>query len=350
MNFFIFFFSIASITIFFINTKNNLIAKTILLFSFILLFSLRDFSIGSDTYSYYDIFYQSDRLLPFEFKIEPLFLLLNYLIYLIYPNFTFFLFVFSFIFFTLWIQNIERNVFYNKDIAYLSFISFFGFLLSFNVARQSFAMAICIFSLYYLFKNKKFIFFILVVFASLIHYSAILFLVVFFIFRFSKYPLTILLSTFVSCYLFLFITVRFLSNLSIRYVGYIEIGNNITGIFLVLFIFLQYIVFYYIHLKYFILDDRYNKLFSIFSFGVGFFLALKILKFPDEGPVRLSFYFLIINIFLFPYLFRVFKSNFQLIIAKYLFYIFCCFYFFWGISSGAGGINNYFLNKNIVIF
>lgn len=350
MIFYISFFIFTSFSILFINRNMNLIPKITFLLSCVLLFSLRDFSVGSDTFSYYEIFYSSGTILPLNFKIEPLFLIFNNFIYHIYPNFIFYLFIFSILFFSLWIENIERIVAYNKDVAYISFISFFGLLLSFNIARQSLAMSFCVLSLYYLLKNKNIVFFLLVITASLIHYSAILFIVSFFLFRFAKYPFFILLSTFLSCYLILAVSIRFFSVLSIRYVGYTETGNSITGAFLILFIAMQYILFYYTYRKNLFLDDRYSKLFSVFSFGVGLFLALKVLKFPDEGPVRLSFYFLIVNILLFPYFFKIFKNGIQLIIAKYLFYLFCCFYFFWVVNTGAGGISNYFLNRDIVIF
>lgn len=344
------FFFIISFAVIFVNSKNNYLSLFFILLCFILIFSLRDFSVGSDTYSYYEIFYDSPYMFPFDFRIEPLFILINYFIFIIYPNFIFYLFAVSTTFFLLWIDNIERNVSFHKDVVYLSFISIFGFLFFLNIARQAFAMAICVSALFFLLRGRIIFFFILVLIASMIHYSAISFLSVFFIIKFSRYPFLILSSTFLSFYILSSLGIRFFSTLSTRYLGYTNIGGEITGIYLILFICLQYISFYFLYRKYFLYDFYYRSLLSVFSFGVGIFLALKILGVPDEGPVRISFYFLIVNVFLFPYIFKIWNNQNSLVIAKYVFYIFCGFYFFWGINSGAGGIGNYYINNSIKIF
>lgn len=339
-----------SISVIFMNRNNSFFPKYFFLLSCVLLFSLRDFSVGTDTINYHDIFYLSRNISNSNINIEPLFTFFNYIVGWVYPSFVLYLFVYSFLFSALWINNIETNVIYNKDIAYICLVCFFGFLLSFNIARQALAMAICVYSLSFLFKEKNLSFLIIILIASLFHYSAILFLIVFILFKFSRFPFTIAFFSFISFYSLSFIGIKFFSSLSIRYIGYTETGGDVTGIFLILFIFLQYALFYFFYKKYFLYDDIYRKIFSVFSFGVGFFIALKVLKIPDDGPVRLSFYFLVVNIFLFPYVFSVFKNKDSLILAKVSFYLFCCFYFFWGINSGAGGLRDYVLNNSIVIF
>ena len=350
MFFYIIFFVLVSIPILLINKKYNFFPKLLFCFICILFFSLRDFSVGSDTYLYFEIFSLSKYIGVLNSSIEPLFILFNLVVYSVNSSFNFYLFIYSTLFVLLWVISIEKNVILNKDIAFISFICFFGYLLSFNVARQALAMAICVFSLYFLFKNKNLIFFLIVGLACLIHYSAIVCMVSFFILRSSRFPFLIFLSSFIGSYLFSIIGIRFFSNFSSRYNNYNEFGGGVTGSYLILFVFLQFMLFYFIYKKYFISNATYRYFLSLFSFGVGLLLALKFLKIPDEGPGRLPFYFLVLNVFLFPYVFLIFRTQSSTILAKFIFYIFCCFYFMFGINSGAGGIKDYFIHSNFLIF
>lgn len=350
MIFYIIFFILVSIPILLINKKNNFFAKLFFCFICVLFFSLRDFSVGSDTYSYYDIFLSSPYVGIMSSAIEPLFILFNKLIYFIYPNFSFYLLCYSCLFIYLWFFSINNYLKLNKDIAFLCFISFSGYLLSFNIERQSLAMAICVFSVYYLFRNNNLLFLIVVLISCFFHYSAVVFLLSYFIVRFSNYPLFIFLITFFVSYIVSLFGINFFSEMSDRYDGYSTAGDGVVGFSLILFILFQFILFYFVFRKFFKEDVYFKYFLSLFSFGAAFFFSLKLLSVPDQGPGRLPLYFLIFNVFLFPFVFSTFKAKSSLILAKFIFYLFCCFYFLYGINSGFAGLKDYSIHVNFLLF
>ena len=70
----------------------------------------------------------------------------------------------------------------------------------------------------------------------------------------------------------------------------------------------------------------------------------------DDGPTRLTFYFLLVNIFLFSIAIHSIVNNKVKFTAKILFIVFCFIYFLNYLLSGAGGLYPYFFDEQFIFF
>lgn len=152
---------------------------TIISFLFLFIFSgFRHYEILNDSYAYKVIF---DNILPFNFsdiftgRIEPLFQLINKLVKSYISNDYVVLFVITSAVIQLLVLNF---IFKNSSKVWFSVYLFFSFrfyFFSVSAIRQGMALGLTLLAYNYLKKNKKKYFIFLVLIASLIHYSALLF-------------------------------------------------------------------------------------------------------------------------------------------------------------------------------
>lgn len=312
--------------------------------------SFRSISVGTDTKTYLEIFNNTNMADVFRFDLEPLFVSLVLLSKNLYNDFSFYLFLASCLFIFVW-SRIFNKLNADYTVALISFLSFFVFLGFFNVSRQYLAVSICLYSLFYLFEKKYKVFFAFVTIAALFHFPALCFLSVFFIRYFKRHHILFVLS-FIFSFLFidLFIILLADSNLKNSYSAYGDKLDTVSGSFIILFFLLQYMFFSFI--KYFILpDDRwYAFLLNVFSLGLGFFLACKFLKVLDEGPARLAFYFLTVNIFLFAISVNSIRDFRIKILFKYFIIVFSFIFYFNFLYSGSGELFPYVLDYKFRIF
>lgn len=324
--------------------------KFIIYIILVLFISFRSISVGTDTKVYLEIFNNINVTDVFRFDLEPLFVSLVLLSKTLYNDFSFYLFLFSTLFVFFW-----SRIFYrlksDYTVALVSFLSFFVFFGFFNISRQYFAVSICLYSLFFLFEKKYKTFFLLVVAASLFHFPALFFLSVFCLRYFKSHHVLFFLS-FVFSFLFIDLSINFLAdyNLKNSYSAYGDKLDTVSGFFIILFFLLQYLFFSFI--KYFFLpEDRwYAFLLNIFSLGLGFFLACKSLKVLDEGPTRLAFYFLTVNIFLFAISVNSIRDSRIRILFKYFMIVFSFIFYFNFLYSGSGELFPYVLDYKFRIF
>lgn len=336
---------------FFSNSKYRNFFLFFLYLILILLVSLRSLNVGTDTENYFEIFNQAKLGEIFSFNLEPFYLLLNVLCKTLYNNFSFYLFVFSSFFIFIW-SVIFKKLSYDYTVAIIFFLTFFAYFSFFNITRQSFAMSLCLLSLFYLFDKKYYKYLFLILIASCFHYSAIIFIITLFIFKFVRNPFFSLIISFASTYFLSNFILFYLVNSSLKnsYLNYGGQLDDISGLFLIGFLVIQFIFFSFF--RFFLIPSNklFSNLFNIFSFGLGFFLACKFLRFLDDGPTRLTFYFLLVNIFLFSIAIHSIVNNKVKFTAKILFIVFCFIYFLNYLLSGAGGLYPYFFDEQFRIF
>ncbi|WP_159123851.1 EpsG family protein [Acinetobacter variabilis] len=336
--------------LFFLNKKYKFIAYFIFGTSIILLYSLRDYSVGTDTLAYIDIFQSSVNFDLYNTKIEPLFIIFNYILYHISNSIIFYFLVISLVFVWIWIKNIDRLVFFHKDVAWLVLVTSLAFLSLFNITRQSLAMAMSILAFSFLVRGNNFWFLILSILSIFSHYSAVIIFLVFLFLKKNNNPILYLITSFILTSIFSLGALDYISGMSTRYSEYSETSSDgVTGIMLIALVSLKLILFYLLYFIYFRKDLMYRIFLSLFSVGFSLLVVLKLFGFRDEGPLRIVTYFLIFDIFLFPYFFYIINNVILRIIFKIIFYIFMIFLFSYGIYSGAGGLYPYIFNEVFIL-
>lgn len=264
----------------------------------VFLFSFRSMNVGNDTRNYLIMFkdMQSISIATYWQDIEKGYLLINKIIGTFTSNYNVYLFIISLlIFIPLYNFLIDNSK--NPLLSIYIYITIFS-IYSFTIFRQAIAISFILLSFYFI-KRKKPVKFILLVFiASLIHISALIFIIAYPISKIKITPIYITFSLFGA--LLLFICRKFiLSILSLFFPTYIFGGNEGMGMLIILIVML--------------LGSLYLFSFSSFKFpGISFYVNMIIMAlytqiFALEFPlfVRAGLYF---QIFLIIYIPNVIES------------------------------------------
>lgn len=164
--------------------KSDNLTMKIICFQMILIAGFRSVTVGTDTITYQNIFEATKNMnliRLFTYYIEPGYMIINKLIYLICTNYHFFL-IFSGIIIYYGIYQLINNTSNNKIMSIFLFISIGYFSSSMNIMRQYYALTIIIVAIIKYLRNEKLSkVFILIAISSTIHYSAILMIPVIFL-------------------------------------------------------------------------------------------------------------------------------------------------------------------------
>ena len=283
---------------------------------------------GTDWDSYYNIFI-NEGFRSWDDHTEIGYLYLNKLVRKFTDNYTIFLFVQSFIYFTIlvlflkkinsyisYIYNIKSNL-YSTILLYIFSTDFAGLFL----ARSPIAYLICLYSIFDIIENRTKSFFFKILIASLIHKSSILFIFIYPLINYFKFNIRyiIILSIFI---VILFSLSSYYSVIldklgMIDYFDYIgnERRNSIISIIKWLLIFLLMII----SLKKIKSNDfLFNSIVLIYPIGFILFIWSQIYSTVAQ---RIAGLFLITTWIFIPYLFNfIYKKN---ILVYFLFIIFC---------------------------
>lgn len=333
--FFLFFYQAKEFKLF------NWFFLSITIFSLSLLYYLRDYSIGLDTYTYVDIIRDVSYIDDFNglieysasYNIEFGFILFLCFLGLLGLNASSIFFVSAILIYSnlfLALKNVKIN-------AILYFSAFFSycaiFFWSFNILRQMVAVSFVIVATTFLLKNFKFKFFLFVLIASTFHYSAIVCLVFYlvyrnidFIFRFRW--LLVGIVSILSKFILLVI-----SSYYPRYSSYSS-GDSASGIGFLLFAF--YVsIFIFSGLLYKRIKDygsEYKFFVSIFSIYFGLQLAFIINGISTFGTTRILIYFLWPSVFIVGIFMKNIDKEYRYIFNCLLF-LFLTFYFLYALNS-----------------
>lgn len=314
-----------------------------IVFSLSILYYVRDFSIGLDTYTYVGI-------IDDVFQIDSIKGVVDYsILYNIEIGFVFFVYLLGFlgvstslVFFVSALL-IYINLFFalkkvkvNVVLYFSAFFSYCAFFLwSFNILRQMIAVSFVILAVGFLLNSSKRKFILFIILATLFHYSAIVGLLFYFIYHyldfFFKFRLWLV---FFICAISKFILLAVVSYYP-RYASY-GVGDtaNSIGIFLFsfyLFIFLLLgVAGKYVKKK----VVEYELFVSAFSIYIGLQLAFIINGISTYGTTRLLIYFLWPSVFIIGIFLINLKESIRYILNCLLFLLFT-FYFLYSLNSSG---------------
>ncbi|WP_411686487.1 EpsG family protein [Acinetobacter pseudolwoffii] len=300
----------------------------------ILLFlsAFRDISVGTDTESYENIFYQIVSNNDYLLSIEPGWIFLNKAVDYMGFDFRGILVISSFLTLSLIFLTVKKYSF-NPMFSIALFYLLYFYFISFNISRQLLAVSIVLISTVLILNNKKISSFCLILLASFFHQSALIALILYFyIFISNKKPF-IITGIIVSM-----IFGIFGANIITQVVGYTEYSyyienyenNSVLGKTFLLILFNMFFIYLTLCLK------EYSNEFKIFYI---FILILNMTILIPFGS-RFVLYFSIYQILFFPYFInkisgtRNFKIFSIFIVTLYSFIIFFT-------SLGKGGVLPY---------
>ena len=221
----------------------NIIFYPLIIGNFSILFYLRNFSIGLDTYTYNEIisdvinFNGISEIIPYSMKnnLEPGFIFTTYLFGFV-GNVSFIFTFFSILIYFNYCYVLSK-IKINPVLYFLSFFSYFGvYLWSLNILRQMIAVSFVVLASYFLTegKNRKFVFLILI--ASLFHYSAIFCILFYFIYKYINILYRLRFYIFLIIIFFTKYILSYFVNFYDRYSTYDQINSNGNiGLFLLFF-------------------------------------------------------------------------------------------------------------------
>lgn len=186
-----FFYQVMIVGLFLINipiSKNKINEKMSSFFAYAITFTvlalisgLKSINIGNDTQVYANLFYQSPSINTqlsglFSQRFEGGYLILNKLLYGLYPNVQLLFITISVIVVFCWLFTIHQ---FSSNISASIFLllTFRLYFMLLSNLRQSLAMGIVLISFYFLNKNKLLISVLLTLFAATFHVSALVFII-----------------------------------------------------------------------------------------------------------------------------------------------------------------------------
>lgn len=321
---------------------NKKIPLAICFIQFTLLIGLR-YQIGADYSAYENMFYNiknSNVLLNIDI-VEPGYYLLNKMFSCLDNGFFYMNFLIAAItmfFFYISILKLSNHPFSSV----LVFVSFCLLYQCMNQTRQMLALSLCFYSIIYLLNEDKRKFYLIIVIASLFHYSSLIILIINFVsIKFTKKTLKI--------YLILFILSPFIYNIFIyllnftpyrEYLGSYYDNKLLTSVIINTIVRMIFLGFIMLNLKYKNMNKKTIVLMHMAC--ICFFIQLLTLK--SSFFARLSTYFFISYIVLIPELyFKLFRKKDSIVIASIIFVVaFSIYhYIYYKEQSNSMGIDDY---------
>lgn len=284
----------------------------------LLLVSLRH-EVGTDWDAYYDFY---TRVRSTE-NVEVGYSFLNNVFSDLGLHYNIFIFVINAIALTLMFCFLNRNTLL-LSIGALIFFSDLFLYLNLSGIRQGIALSITCFSINFAIQRKLFYFLVCISLAACFHFTAVVFLIVYFLPRGKIRILTVIFcaSAFLLCNLFLQSISELITLYTIKsadfYTSQQEKIDNIMSLFYVGIAKRAVIVFavFIFGRKMFHLSNTYY-FFNIYMFGFGVYLSSYLIS-PDIGA-RLSSYFTIFELVLSGNLIYAMKSRYKRIILTTIF-------------------------------
>ena len=321
------------------NSKNIFI---ILILSFFA--GLRHYSVGVDTRPYMisieSFFNLGKHVWPYT-SFSNFYGYFAIFVYKIWHNYNFLLFIEALIINTL----IVKRFYDFKDessFGFMLFIYLFTiYLRTFNLNLQYLSLSIVFFATRYLGKNKNFVFLILVILASLLHTSACIGLLFYFVkwFNFKNITKNQMLIKFFAIFAGFYV---FLKVYNIMYFRYLQYLNNSSSVGIMVFVQLFIYVITLLLYKKNVLESAQDeiRIKDIFKYYfIGILLSFSSYFVPNAG--RIAYYFTIFE----PIFYGYFMKNSKVDkVYKFLLIIWFIFYSIYVIVSGLA-VTGYFPYK-----
>lgn len=310
----------------------------------------RSYSVGIDLdkkggyLQFFEYVTVKDVLGPPGYKFEKIFVIYTYFIKLVFDNFTIFLLITSFIIHSSIILLIMK---YSKksEVSILMYLTLGLFTFTFSGLRQSLALAITVIAYREIQKKNLAKFIVVVVFASLFHKSAILFLPAYYLYNNSisnKTRYTFMSFSLLVVFLFNRNILELFNKLSSKSVFILE-NNGSIRMSLILLIILVVSVFFTNYgisngssIRQFRLEknNKYSRELSGLSNLIFMALILQIFASQVTSFSRIGYYYYIYVVLLIPYVIKKINN----IVIRRIFYsiliILCLVYFQYQTGSG----------------
>lgn len=316
------------------------------LFLLVTFFSIRDYSVGTDTIVYTDKFRNSLSSHYYEFdpEIELGYQFLEYILLNVTDNYFWLFFISSLFVISIYLFIIKRFS-NNYILSVFIYITLGSYTFLFNGLRQGLAIAVCFLALPYLINGNKLKYFFLIIFASLFHISALIMLPIYFLVH-MRFKLEYkMLVTFLSSFLISGILISYLAEQNPRYEGYAQVSESSGGYIILSFYTVLGILLYWLGRKERFLSHNYKIFEQVYLLGLLFVIPIAFLETNPSGPQRILNYFTPMLVFLIPVLILKFKTNFIL----YVFYAFMII-FFYLTTSRFSNLTPYILNPIFEVF
>lgn len=307
-----------------------------------LFFSIRHYSVGTDTVVYIENFLEYSNYGGLNYErdddVEPMIQWISYIIGSITNNYFYFLFVCSIFVFPSYVYFFRK---YSEHYIWsiFVFITYGFYTIPFNTLRSAMASAFLLIALDFLLKKRKILFIIFSGIASLAHLSVLFVIPIFFLIELRikiiyKFILSLLISFFTAR-----LVVSYVSSSNVRYTAYGNQANVMGGVGIVSFYFLLFLIF-----TFFYRNNRenyiYNFFYQFYSLGVLLMIPVLLLQTNPSGPLRMLNYFTWSICILIPILLVQIKN----IYLNFVFFIFSIA-FYSIILSRIGEVTPYIINS-----
>lgn len=306
--------------------------------------TIRDYTVGYDSYIYTYNFLNKLDLYDFDNGREIGYQLLEYSLLSITHEY-FWLFFLS----SLFVVFSYLSFFKKYSVDYISsifiFLTFNFYTFFFNGLRQGIAIAITIFSIKYIFEKSFFKFFIITFAACLFHKSAIIMIFFYFLINLNIKLGWKLFISFSSSLILSKSILNYLVESNDRYSEYAEFNENSSGLLsLFLYVFLGLII-YFLRKILKLKDDFLDGLICLYLLGVAITIPILILGVSASGPQRIIHYSTWILCILIPFFLKKVNNNFI-----YLIFFILCIVYFCMFTSKYAGLSPYIVNESFRIF
>lgn len=287
------------------NQEGYILVAFLLLSSLILFSGLRDYSIGTDTRNYVFMFNRLELLDMGNVGIfkESGFVIIQWIAKLINNDYHIVMILIASIIIIVTLKCIGN---YSDHPVFTFFLYIaLGFYTShFNIARQSIAVAIFLYSIKYIFERNLAKYLIFIAAGFLFHKSIVLCLPCYWFANkmLNLRSMFIVFIVVLGCSFVLDAFVEFTSiNIDHRYQGFAEERDSSGGVVQNLFYVFVLFYIYFMKVIFKIVDAYYNIFLNISFIGVSIGVASVVLKLDPNGIARASIYFVQTFIFTLPY-------------------------------------------------
>lgn len=286
------------------------------LFILVLFASFRNYRVGTDTGTYVRNFINQLDYNYFDFRdgVELGYQLIEYSLLRITHNYFWLFFITSFVVVFCYLYVFRKN---SKDYAtsVFVFITLGTYTFFFNGLRQGLAMAIFALAVPYLIKRDFYKYFLICIFASFFHATALLMLPFYLLVNLNVKLLYKLLATFFGSLILSKYLIAYFASTNERYESYAQTSENSGGLltlgFYVTILLIVYVGSYIYKIK----DKDFTQMLAFYALGVTFMIPVALLESNPSGPQRLLPYFTWILALILPFLYKKINNNYINIIS-----------------------------------
>ena len=315
-------------------------------FALVLFASFRNYLVGTDTGTYIKNFVNQLDYNYFSFRdgVELGYQLIEYFLLRITHNYFWLFFVTSFIVVFCYLYIFRKN---SKDYitSVFIFITLGTYTFFFNGLRQGLAMAVFAFAIPYLITRNFYKYFLICIFASFFHTTALLMVPFYLLVNLNFKLLYKLVATFFGSFILSKYLIAYIASTNERYESYTQTSENSGGLLTLGFYVIMLVILYISSYIYKIKDKEFIQIFAFYALGVTFMIPIALLESNPSGPQRLLPYFTWTLALILPFLYKKINNNYIYIASFVLGLI-----YFYLTTSRFSNLTPYTINPIFEIF